>query len=622
MDAVREFAGAIACCVAGAFFALVGTGAFAGAHVPLSTYIDLLALAVLSFAKPFDGLLVFIAISPIAAPLAPYMAPGMNGQLFAELLLVSCLAGTLLRLGLFKHLRRRLNIAEVAALMLIALTAASALVALGPEYVRLSNGEAAAPWAWHLLSVDYFAGSGDLRPLYDAMPLIEGLTLFVVLGMFGRPDSAGALARMLVVGAAAAAAFNVDKLLLVLVRTGSVRLMMDTALQIRISTSTIDLNAAGSYFAMGLVPALALLGSGWLAIVPAGLIAAGEALAGSRTAFAAIAIVAVGLGVYYARRAGSVRRRAVLLSAVVLLGIAAVPAARFLAYRPTNLSAGRALDYRVGMWLKAAEMTKAHPLFGVGIGEFATHSPLYEPTEGVFGLPENAHNQFLQIVAELGLSGLLAFVAIIAAALLHRYDSVPAWTVALGVTVFLLSALGGHPLLIRTVAYAFWTALAIANLGGRRTSAPKTLTIPACILAIALAATIPVRTHEALDNADFEHVGSGVSRWMTDEAGHDYRVASSCATLFVPTSARRIEITMRPHSPVDASLSVELWENGRAVNRIALTGREWTTAVFTGGMPDAGARRFSPIELRVWRNGTAVPCGGELLDVQKILALP
>lgn len=621
---LREYVEGVPYCLAGAFFALLSVGAFAGGHIHLGTAVVLSGLSVLAFAAPFQALLIFVAVSPIAAPLSALVAPNMDGQLLAELLVSVFLAGALFRFGLFKASRRPLTTAEILAVLLIFLVTTSALPALGPEYIRLSEGAPPLSWTWHLFSQDYFGGSGALRPLYEGMPFIEGLLLFIVFGLSISVQSAtDAAVRMLVLGAAATAAFDIDKLLLVFARAGSLPQMLDVATHVRISMSTGDLNAAGSYFAMALVLAVAIIGvQPIIGVVLTAFVAVGEALAGSRMAFAALAVTVGATGLYFAAVARGLRRRVVLIVAVLVLAIAAVPGGQFLAHRSTNLSGGRALEYRLGMWEKAARMTRDHPLFGIGIGEFANNSPLYPPQSGVFSVPENAHNQFLQVMAELGIPGLLCFVAVIALSLAHRYGDWLAGATAIGIAAFLLSALGGHPLLIRTVAYAFWAALAIAHTAKPRTPASRPVTILAGLVIVALALAIPARAAEALDTADLEHIGVGVSSWITDASGDKYRVASSCARLYVPTRARRIEIGLRPQSGARASLTVEFWENGRLLNRIDLQAGEWTSAVFTGGMPDARERAFSPIELRVRRAGLVVPCGTDVVDVRKIVAVP
>ena len=79
---------------------------------------------------------------------------------------------------------------------------------------------------------------------------------------------------------------------------------------------------------------------------------------------------------------------------------------------------------------------------------------------------ENAHNNFAQIAGELGLVGLLSFLAVLVMSLwrgdrnvVHTMLVMP---VLLGLSAFILTWLGGHPLLVAEVAYPFWITLGVA----------------------------------------------------------------------------------------------------------------------------------------------------------------
>ena len=59
-------------------------------------------------------------------------------------------------------------------------------------------------------------------------------------------------------------------------------------------------------------------------------------------------------------------------------------------------------------------MVEAHPLFGVGIGQYARWSGQFSSPELLaIYVSENAHNNFAQVAGELGLAGLTAFVALL-----------------------------------------------------------------------------------------------------------------------------------------------------------------------------------------------------------------
>ena len=81
-------------------------------------------------------------------------------------------------------------------------------------------------------------------------------------------------------------------------------------------------------------------------------------------------------------------------------------------------------------------------------------------------MPQNAHNNYVQVMAELGVPGLLLFVAVIVAALKTGFSRAgppgPSWGLLAGLCAYLLTCLLGHPLLIVAAAYPFWTALGLA----------------------------------------------------------------------------------------------------------------------------------------------------------------
>ena len=66
-------------------------------------------------------------------------------------------------------------------------------------------------------------------------------------------------------------------------------------------------------------------------------------------------------------------------------------------------------------------MVAQQPVFGIGLGEFYQRSGEFSSPELLALFPpaqhENAHNNFLQILAETGLTGLAAFVVLLTAAL-------------------------------------------------------------------------------------------------------------------------------------------------------------------------------------------------------------
>ncbi len=119
-------------------------------------------------------------------------------------------------------------------------------------------------------------------------------------------------------------------------------------------------------------------------------------------------------------------------------------------------------------------MTATNPAFGVGIGRFYARSGEFSSPELLVSFPpaihENAHNNFLQILAELGIVGFASVLwllwstvrygrRLLAADLQVDPHGLLRWSLVTGLLAFLLSWLGGHPLLIDEPAFAFWLLL-------------------------------------------------------------------------------------------------------------------------------------------------------------------
>jgi hypothetical protein len=125
-------------------------------------------------------------------------------------------------------------------------------------------------------------------------------------------------------------------------------------------------------------------------------------------------------------------------------------------------------DNRQAVWSAAGRAFLEQPLAGGGpgslyqrLGEFyAAADPGWRPAQ------ENAHNYFLQLAAETGVLGVLAFGALVWSVLrpvlAHwRTSSPAACALALGALAYLLTCVTGHPLLLPRQLVLFWGFLAL-----------------------------------------------------------------------------------------------------------------------------------------------------------------
>jgi len=106
------------------------------------------------------------------------------------------------------------------------------------------------------------------------------------------------------------------------------------------------------------------------------------------------------------------RRLIVLLCLLMMIPFAAMPGLRnrlVSIFRPSAQYGNVGRSYA---WQASINMIKAHPLLGTGINTYYRVYPEYQPPGSTDRYP-HAHNVFLQIGAETGLTGLMAFCVLV-----------------------------------------------------------------------------------------------------------------------------------------------------------------------------------------------------------------
>lgn len=155
----------------------------------------------------------------------------------------------------------------------------------------------------------------------------------------------------------------------------------------------------------------------------AGLVATGSRGALVAGVISTIVAIIVVEPRYRLRAAGAAAVTAFLV--LVMLVTVAPPSARErIAELPQNISGQTGLSEtsvgRTELWRVAGQMGLDNPIGGVGVGQFPNNSGQYsyrlsklERTDFLLETPKVAHNAYLQVLAEVGLVGLLLFGAII-----------------------------------------------------------------------------------------------------------------------------------------------------------------------------------------------------------------
>jgi Virulence factor membrane-bound polymerase, C-terminal/O-Antigen ligase len=204
-------------------------------------------------------------------------------------------------------------------------------------------------------------------------------------------------------------------------------------------------------------------------------------LTGSRAPWlylAAFGLLAAG---FYARERSAVNRRLLLASLVALVGLYLVPVA-VAALQPAaaplpvtgseRLMETFAFEQRPVIFRTGWRMFLSAPVLGVGFRQFGWHNFLLNaelPAPHVLGLTDNAHNLFLQVLAEFGALGLLALVAGLGPwvlGLLRQARTPELWWVLVVSTVLTIHSMVEYPLW-----YAFFLGIAavVLGLGEQRT---------------------------------------------------------------------------------------------------------------------------------------------------------
>ena len=193
----------------------------------------------------------------------------------------------------------------------------------------------------------------------------------------------------------------------------------------------------------------------------------------SRNAWLDLAVAMAAWGIWQSR--GRIRRVVVAVIIVALIGGAA-----FWTYGGSRLServvgAGLSndVDSRIELWSRAISMIEDFPFTGIGMNNFRRVMPVMYP---VFLTPSDydvahAHNQLLNTGAELGVAGLVAYIAIllgVAAMLVRTWrttsDQRLRWIAAglgAGFLAFFGFGMADAIALGAKVGIVFWAALAL-----------------------------------------------------------------------------------------------------------------------------------------------------------------
>jgi hypothetical protein len=335
-----------------------------------------------------------------------------------------------------------------AAALILAPPAASAGAALRTWRAATPGARAIALLA--LLTVGLAVAAALLSPRASlsirALGVLLPLALLLPLGA-SRVLDAGGSASLLTAFVAGA---SVDALLSILERLGLLQLFAVESAAGRGGTGALVGNegSLALLLALAAVASLAVLlrarDRAWRVAAGTALVVLAFALAMNASLTALLALL-VGAAVVATCTLG---RRALLVvaGAIVLIGLSAVAVPQLRGRVASAAAAVRAgdwdelLTYRLGPWAAAAEMVRARPLVGFGPGTFAAEFVAQrlaaeQRHQRRFVLPREtstfgeAHDEYLQLAAEIGLPAAVAALAalgLLLSTLLRRITSADA----------------------------------------------------------------------------------------------------------------------------------------------------------------------------------------------------
>ena len=570
--------------------------------------------------NPAAGLLTIAGLAPLGAFLAAL--DGIVLFRLTEVILLSFIAAWLLRgrtdegSGTTDQGPRLPRYAWIAAWLFFVLLASLSFGLMRqllryPDALRINL---------QTIALHYF-GYGDPTGVSDVAQILEGVALVAAaMELFRRRP---ALARTLPVALAVSAIVAAATSVMLSFGIGPQQVLArEAVIGYRFAAHVLDVNAAGSHFAMILCLALGIATrerGGWRGFWIATAVAcvAGLWISRSRSAEAAAGLV-IPATILWATTTGWPRGKRMAIIGGVLAAL--LIAGAILASRvEENPYVGS--GFRQQFVMSSFRVIGTHPYLGIGPGRYFRDSPnfLTPRLAWVYG-SENAHNYFLQVTTEAGIIGFFVYAAFFAGALGLALSALARnprdWRLlgaTAGVVAFLGTCLTGHPLLLREVAATFFLQLALAaSLGGsallngppkgghyRRVKTPIPLWPTVPVIGTIAFAVLPAWTLEKpmvpvhLEEVDGMYYGDEVTA-----EGVPFRWTRQFSSFFVPNNARTIDVPLR--SPIAAltkePTGVEITSGGKTLINV-LVGDKWTTVRLTLPSPEPPLM-FNRVNLR------------------------
>jgi O-antigen ligase len=600
----------------------------------------LVAIVGATACDPAEGFLLTAGLLPLGGLLATLF--DVQAFRLTEAMALAFMATWLLRGGWRPGGPTMPSSASRAAWLLAALVVAS-VGALGWRFWR---GSGPLPAILEQLANGYFVATDPFGAIESAK-LLEGFGLLGAAIVLFRTRPVMAVHVPVALAASAVAASIAS--LLVWRGFGPPSLLQEYARTgYRVAAHVSDVNAAGSYFVLvfGATCGMAIRERGlprlvW--IVASAITACGLWLSESRSALAAAVAASLFVGVWVVTTRF---RPSARIAAVAIVGALLAVGGWTRLVRLERDATYQGAGLRTQFAQTSLRMIAERPVYGIGAGRYHPESNLFLSPRlaWTYGF-ENAHNYFLQIAGETGLLGLVLFAAILAGGLtltVRVLSRTPHdWRLAgmlVGVVGFLATCLSGHPLLVREVAFPFWIQFGLmvalasstllnldaAPLRAFRGFLPRrsigTLAVVALVVAV-----VPARLMERPLEPSSAPGADGFYEWETGSDGVRFRWTTAFASLFVPSTAIRVDIPVR--APREGGRfnpsSVEIAIGG--VNRGRFAAADEWSAISLPVADGPSVSNYKRIDLRVdrtWRPAVIVPGSAEMRAVGIQVGMP
>jgi O-antigen ligase len=512
-----------------------------------------LAIGGLAGVRPAACLVVMAAIAPLGGGVSAVF--GLPTA-WTEVALMAALGGWALARAWGPRTSTDRPFAATGAFMIV-VAAASAVSLTG--IAQLSwQPPAADPAAWARWLAD------DLRTPHaatrQASRLITGVMLAIAAREIARDQKLiQPVLAALVSAAAAIGAWSWVRLIELAQRAPDpLGRALEVMARVRISPLIPDANATGALMLLATPLTIGLFHTRWRTLSTASLVVllGGNWLAGSRTTLLLTPVVLIAFAVLRARDMAT--RRLIgatgIAVALVLVGVAVS-------------SGGRRYGQVEGAWtvrrdfvVVTGAMLAESPLNGVGIGQYRRRSSEFMPPSlrGQYAA-ENAHNQVLQVLGELGLTGAAGFLLFVGlgvrcAFARGTYERSEHAGLALGVCGSLLCWSAQHPLLVFDVAAPFWIGLGLLrSLCQGGVAAGRHWSLAAALLALTVVVSLPLRIRDGVGRTDMTGRTAGFSS-RVDDPGGAFRETQAGGTLFLDGGATRCVVPLRARGVQDSAL--------------------------------------------------------------------